>query len=128
MVLRFRGWRVVRASHAAILACKHTARDQQCNFAISKSCIYKRRLCTLPAACITAPPHSMVSFAEWISIRHARAPMLGSKWCHGLCFVKPGVGAELLGQDGLAVVAPELCVGPVDHADEALQPRPGEAA
>src|SRR3954447_10810035 len=67
-------------------------------------------------------------FAEGIGIRHARAPMFGSEWYHGLCFVKPDTGIELLGQDGLAVVAPELCVGPVDHADEALQPRLREAA
>src|SRR3954467_4527921 len=76
----------------------------------------------------TCPNLASHLFAEWIGIRHARAPMFGSEWYHGLCFVKPDIGIELLGQDGLAVVAPELCVGPVDHADEALQPRLREAA
>jgi hypothetical protein len=54
--------------------------------------------------------------------------MLRTEWSDRARLVEPYIGVKLLGQDCLAVVAPQLSIGTVDHADEALQPRLGEAA
>jgi hypothetical protein len=54
--------------------------------------------------------------------------VLRSERRHRLGLVEPHIGIELLGKDCLAVVAPQLRVGPVDDADEALKPRLREAA
>src|SRR4051812_186112 len=60
---------------------------------------------------------------ERIGIGHAGLGVLRPERCHRARLVEPNECIELLRQRGMRVVAQELRLRPVDHTDEALQPR-----
>src|SRR5690606_5586978 len=79
-----------------------------------------------PLRCRDAP-RRRGSQTERISVAVAFVRLVGDQRFEGRGLVEPGPGVELLGQDRLAVMAPALALGAVDHADETLQSRFGEA-
>jgi hypothetical protein len=52
--------------------------------------------------------------------------MLASQGRDGARLVDPDARVELLGKDGLAIMAPQIGIGSVDHADQTLEPRLAE--
>ena len=73
------------------------------------------------ARVLAGPPWS-TSEAEWIGIRKA-LELLGHQRCYRLALVEPDVFVELVWQNRLKIMTFKFCLGPVDHADGAFEPR-----
>src|SRR5581483_7730252 len=76
----------------------------------------------LPYNRLCATVQVPMSDAERPGIGGLARVLLSGQWRDGAGLVEPDVGVELAGEFDAGIVALQLGVGPIDHADEALEP------